>query len=142
MKKSKGFTLIELLVVIAIIGILAAIVLVSLSGARNRAKDARIISDMQQIRNVLAIHESERGNYNAFDSESEFSTLVADIADQGGNYYYATADTDSDGDADNACMVAGLNSGDYWCIDSNLFSANVGSTTPATCDTTSSALCQ
>ncbi len=47
MKKTlKGFTLIELLIVIAIIGILASIVLVSLSGARAKSQKAAFKSEV------------------------------------------------------------------------------------------------
>lgn len=49
----KGFTLIELLVVIAIIGILAGIVLASLSSVRTKARDARRVSELKQMLNVL-----------------------------------------------------------------------------------------
>lgn len=47
--KSKSFTLIELLIVIAILGILTTVVMLSLSLARARARDAIRRSDMKQL---------------------------------------------------------------------------------------------
>jgi len=49
-KFSKGFTLVELLVVIAIIGILAAVVLVSLASQRTKARHS---SAMQSIKSAM-----------------------------------------------------------------------------------------
>jgi prepilin-type N-terminal cleavage/methylation domain-containing protein len=59
----RGFTLIELLVVIAIIGILASIILVSLKGARGKARDAQRQQDMIQLRSALELYNSDHGSY-------------------------------------------------------------------------------
>lgn len=63
MKLRKGFTLIELLVVVAIIGVLATIVLGSLSDARARARDARRHADIRAIQNQLEIYYLDNGQY-------------------------------------------------------------------------------
>lgn len=62
-KRSGGFTLIELLVVIAIIGILSSVVFASLNTARAKARDARRITDINQIRIALELYRDSNNTY-------------------------------------------------------------------------------
>ena len=58
----KGFSLLELLVAITIVGILAGIVLVSLSSIRARGRDAQRATDIGMIVNAIYQYALDHGN--------------------------------------------------------------------------------
>jgi len=59
----KGFTLIELLVVVAIIGILATVVLASLSSARNQAYTAKALQELRPIATTFELYYLDNDTY-------------------------------------------------------------------------------
>lgn len=62
-KKNRGFSLIELMVVIGIIGVLSTIVMVSLSSAREKGRDARRIADIRNIQLALSLYYQDHYFY-------------------------------------------------------------------------------
>lgn len=58
-----GFTLIELLVIIAIIGLLSAIAVTALNEVRTKARDAKRVYDLTQIRKALQFYYDDYGQY-------------------------------------------------------------------------------
>ena len=141
----KAFTLIELLIVIAIIGILAGIVLVSLTGALKKGKDSRIQADMQQVRNIAGMIMSDTGSYDGLCNSSnndlntshgtygtQLSTLSNDIKTQQGGTLNLNCYASGNDYCISAALVAKTG---YLCIDSD---GNVVATSSNPCNAATS----
>jgi prepilin-type N-terminal cleavage/methylation domain-containing protein len=72
-----GFTLIELLIVIVVLGILAAIVVFSLSGVSGQSKAAACTSDGKSIEVAADAYQATTGNYPSASSQLVGSYLHA-----------------------------------------------------------------
>jgi len=88
-KTQSGFTLIELLVVISIIGILSTIVMISLNGARAKARDAVRMQDIHEINNAIQLYISDHGHspwiVDEATCDSADNYLPCDASDYVGN---------------------------------------------------------
>lgn len=122
MDNQKGFTLIEMLVVIAVVGILSAAVLASLGPARNKAKDARIISGLNQVRAIAEILYD--GDYAEVTlTQPDVAKIVVDITANQGALAIDLTDTTSLNYRANSSLV----SGGYYCVDSAGFAGELAS---------------
>jgi len=73
----KAFTLIELLVVIAIIGILASLVIVSLTGARARASDTLLKNNLRNLYTALEqFYTDQSGYYPSISSAADIKSTA------------------------------------------------------------------
>jgi len=112
----KGFTLIELLVVIAVIGILAAIVLVSLTGVQQDARNTRIKAAMGQLRvdaQAKAARAGLPGNYTGICTQlTTNNDLYADILANGGTVQHACSSN-----ADSFCLTINMVGSGRTCVD-------------------------
>ncbi|MBM2820413.1 MAG: prepilin peptidase dependent protein type pilus assembly protein PilA [Candidatus Berkelbacteria bacterium] len=132
--KRKGFTLIELLVVIAIIGILAAMVLVALNAARQRARDTRVRGDLSQIRSVAETVMSGTGNYDGVAADANYIQYRDDVNTQNGASGGTPTITLNPATTSTAyCVVASLaTASQSVCVDSlGVTQGNNGATQPS-----------
>ncbi len=128
-KKSKGFTIIELLVVVAIIAVLAAIVLVNVTGYINQGKNAAIKGNLATVLTNGAVFYDVPGNYTGFcASTGVLSPLAAANAASGatvaaGNVAICLAKTGANVDQSwCACSIMKVTAietaSSYFCVDS------------------------
>jgi len=138
----KGFTLIELLVVVAIIGILASVVLASLSSARTKGADAAVKSNLNTIRSQSELFFSNNGNSFLPIGGSTTATCPTSCAIGSSNMFFsdkiicnAIAEATKRGGNGNSCynsssvwaVAVGLKSSTTtsWCVDSGGMSKQV-----------------
>lgn len=106
-RNNKGFTLIELLVAIAVIAILAGIILINISNARNKAKEVAIISALGQVRADKELNINGTGIY------SVTSEKIKESIENNGGEFIETV-----GAEESYFAASSIPTGGYYCVDS------------------------
>lgn len=95
-KKQGGFSLIEVVAAAALIGIMATMLMPSLSGANDRAKNARLQNDLSAIDQAIQLYRLDEGSVpDALESlTSDYLTGSRDFEDAQGEKLTYTAGSD------------------------------------------------
>lgn len=151
----KGFTIIELLVTFSIIALLASSVLAAVGSARTRASDAKVKTQLEQVRNAAALYYSSNQTYGTTPGAllcDEILSMTSEISDTvfndptvarlvtSSNYPYPNQDhlfcaADGTDYAVSAALSNYATGNGFWCVDSQGYSGlRDGSIEYATCN--------
>ena len=134
-KQSKpltGFTIIELLIVIAIIGVLAAIVLINVTGYINKGKDAAAKGDMSTLfTNAITFYNDNSNFDNIAVEDDDYSNVIASLQNEDKMGYTVTVTCGTAEGAGTVCpedsnsvkwcasiQLKAVSSTTYYCVDS------------------------
>lgn len=128
-KSEKAFTLIELLVVIAIIGILSAVVVVSINSARDKSKAAFIKSSLKSLYSQAEIFYTQNGTYaglynaTTYDCTGTLVDIAKSMADQGITVKCYSRNSSTNGDIyfrfGATAIIYDANAFKAWSVDQN-----------------------
>ena len=139
MKTSKGFTIIELLVVIAIIAVLAAVVMVNVTGYIAKGRDAAVKANLASAQTDAAVYFDNNATSHGSDfaGGTQVANIEAQITAAKGTPAHAGSGATQDWCV---CSTLVTNSATVTCVDGTGAKVDKTSTCAVECPTTGTAI--